>query len=215
MDKKRRRDEPEDEEVDLLCQSMAHDVWSVIEENLNVLDMLVLCVISRATRRFVKSRLKTLPNGLFCCSLNACRWCGHHSYAHRCAYYTPRVGHVKKCETDALCVIIPGANLYTETYRLAVYSISSISLISVNSGTRKAYIRVSTLEPIPYNWGIGLGSEGRDFWLSLSLSDAMGVVVYEAYHGTHQANGIYVATLCTLRETSNRLLLRDRLIECK
>lgn len=212
MDKKRRRDEPE--EKNLLTQCMGHDVWSVIEENsLNVVDMLVLSVVSQFSRCLIKSRLKMLVEGLFYCSLDACRWCGHQSYAHRCAYYTPSVGHIKQCETEALCVIIPGANLYTETYRLGIYPITSLSLVSINDDARKLYVRVSTRDPVPYNWGIGLSYQGRDFWLSLSLSDAMGIVIYEAYHGVHQANGVYCATLCTMRDTKNPILLRNRLVK--
>jgi hypothetical protein len=191
-------------EVSLLRQCMKHDVWEVIErENLTMIDMLVLCWVSRDVRRFTRERMRCLGDFLFC-ALVACKACGSRVFCHCCG--RKGVFHYSSCLVDVPIVKLFGASAYTETYRAASSPILSISLCAIDEKRRKATIVGVMKEEILYNWGSSHTVESNVFCLVVPLDKQESECVSTFYTDNdtfYLANGIYNVAICRKVEVVN------------
>lgn len=185
-----------DGETSLLRQCVANDVWEVIEENFTMIDMLVLCWVSRDMRLFAMERLQCLGDFLYC-ALLACKPCGSRSFSHFCVPRMPSFGGY--CAKEVKCITTPGVSKYTQTYRTSAIPLQLVTLCDVDETSRSATILCVMKDSICYNWGSSHTLEDNLVYLVVplgKLETETSNSFYAADDAFHLANGIYNAALC-------------------
>lgn len=122
-------------EESLLSKCIEEDVWSIILPLFSVIDLLVMCLLTKEYRTFFKSCLADMKN-LVLSAMENCKECGSQLWCHRC----PSIF----CLTDVKVLMI------CDEPRIQVsYPIHSLSIIGVG---RTVLIEMKMREPIYMDW---------------------------------------------------------------
>ena len=129
---------------DLLDTYIREDVWTIILPLLSLVDILVMCHVSKKKREIFKEFLR---DGFVLHGMVACRNCGHLDWSHFC----DRASKWSPCMTGREISAIE--NKRGNIYALDIEPILALNCRGIEKGVVHVIVTLKNL--IPPNWGRG------------------------------------------------------------
>ena len=182
-----------EEEGTLLERCIGGDVWTIIFPMLSIVDMLIMCLVSKEMRQFFKSCLSSVGKSILYAEVR-CRGCGNLSWFHFCkrGINTRSLGGPCKMDGD---VFSRSGNIYTHES----LPLSGLSLIDIEDSVESGGVSVmiTLREATSPNWGSGHTIGCNRFLLRIPFDiNQKNTMSYRYEDKLYQANRFLHAMIC-------------------